>query len=116
MSIEILLYLAGVAESIKGISGIGILVAGFGLMFACIVIVIEEGDSPLKKAIRPFAKLLVMCVIINIITPSKQTMYSMIAIKAGKQIANNSNTNELLNKTYSIINNKLDKMLSENKQ
>jgi predicted tellurium resistance membrane protein TerC len=114
MSIEILLYLADVVESIGYITYFIMAVALFGVWIGCELI--HRGDKDGRPIIKKAIISLVIFTIINILIPSKNTMHSMIAIKAGKQIVNNGNANELLNKTYSIINNKLDKMLSENKQ
>ncbi len=111
MSLELLIYLAGFTEKLGCLfffSGV-LLLVGFSLTL------IAKSEDVFKTF-----RLTIACLVLSflsflavVLLPSEKTIYSIAAIKMGKEISKNEKVIETSDKIYKLLNQKLDEVLKE---
>lgn len=104
-----ILYLIEVISSLK-IVGIVLLVLG---AVTTLVLIVNNivGCEPIGNTWKKFLSLIIVGTSLLIFLPSKTTMYTMLGLKLGKEIVQSESVSSVLEKTYKIIDNKLDSIL-----
>lgn len=100
------LYLVDIIGNIP-IALISFLVVAIILIFFGLIHWEHEGNS---KILKIGAIIAVINILILVLIPSKKTMYMMMAVETGNKIIQQPEIKELLNKTLTIINHKLDEL------
>lgn len=100
------LYLVDVISNIP-IALIVFLIIAIFLIFFGLIHWEHEGNS---KIFKIGAIIAVINILILVLIPSKKTMYMMMAVETGNKIVQQPEIKELLNKTLTIINHKLDEL------
>lgn len=111
MNLTLALYLVNILDRLSILT---ILVAIIGLISVIIgiIYIVEEKDVALN--VYPILKKLALmtCVagILTVIIPNEKTMYLMMASSVTKEIAENPKFQEVGNRLYNIVNQKLDEL------
>lgn len=115
MSLELMIYLAEVSGTLKeGLIFISILLIAMFLIF--FPIILTEFKSELLKNKRFIIKSAIALIIIALagaLLPSEKTIYSIAAIKMGKELSKNENVIETYDKVYKLLNQKLDELIEK---
>lgn len=64
----------------------------------------------------PFIITFFVLIILNVLIPSQKTLYTLAGVYVGVQLMENPQTNELLNKSYKVINKKLDSLIEDSEK
>lgn len=99
-----------------GLYGFWISIAFFGVATFAWCINTCDGDSTFTeflKKIKKFAWIPIICLVINIFTPTKNTILISAGFQAGKEIIMSEPVNELFNKSYILLNQQLDKAIEK---
>lgn len=117
--------LVSVIYLIELISNLGNLFCTLLIISVCITIslgfifILSEGEFPTESFAKIFFKwvsiTVVVSVIFNTLLPSKKSMYLMAAAYAGEMVVNSNAFDETYGKLRSILNNKLDEIIQENR-
>lgn len=105
------LYLVDVISNIP-IALISVLVIAIILVFFGLIQWEHEGETIILKI---GAIMAVINIFVLVLIPSKKTMYMMMAVETGNKIIQQPEIKELLNKTLTIINHKLDELDGKDK-
>lgn len=111
-NIIILMYLIEVFESL---SNTVILISIFtliGLLIYCFISTTERGENAFYK-LRNYFYCCFAAIILTAFIPNKTVMYVAIGSYAGNTILENKDVNSILNKSYDIIDHKLDEILED---
>jgi len=122
MNLALLSYLFGMLQNLQGVCILGLFI-GIILIIMSPMIgdmltdkigkslenIKVENSKKTKQVIKRGFIILVISLIISIIIPSQRTFF----IYAGEKLSKQKNVNVILNKTYRLINKKLDKELKD---
>jgi hypothetical protein len=123
MNLAILMYLIDLFNTLDTVAGTLVLVTT-----ACSIILTvplladntpEKGDreydlhQKLYKSLKLSIKIAIVSGLVFVVIPSKSTMYSMTGLVVGEKIMNSERGNEVLDKSYNILINNLDKALED---
>lgn len=106
-----ILYLIGAISGLK-IVGIVLLSLGAGISFMIIVNDLVE-ENQIGDTWKKFLSLIIIGTSLLVFLPSKNTMYTMLGLKLGKEVVESESVSSVLEKTYKIIDNKLDSILED---
>lgn len=116
MSLELLIYLAGVADSLNVLIGLPAILGAIALiMFAMAKTFDGSWDEKTTKNYLLSCFVVFSLCVISALLPSSKTIYSIAAIKMGKEISKNEKVIETSDKVYKLLNQKLDEMLEVKK-
>ncbi len=113
MSLELLIYLADVSENMALLMLIFGIIFSIGSMFCFAAFM--ENDLKNWQWLAGFLILSCICLSGKILLPTKPTIYSIAAIKMGKEISKNEKVIETSDKIYKLLNQKLDEILEVKK-
>ena len=113
MKIELLLYLAGIVKPLNFLfSFLGSTLSVVGVVFT-IVAANEEND----KAMYIFERAAIfglICLFLGALTPSKESVYLISALKISEDTRKTTQMDALMSKSYQYINMQLDELIKEN--
>lgn len=107
--IDVLDKLSNVFAVSFGGSLIGILF-GAGMLFEYTEDRDESGIARMKRVIKTSGIVLLIATPLVVLTPSKQTLYAMLAADAGEKIVQSQEFKEIGGKALEALNKKLDEM------
>jgi predicted membrane protein len=114
MSLELLIYLADISDKFHHaglVLALMIFIMGF-VTTAILDVILTDKKLIIVPIVTIF--LVLSTIILTILTPSKETIYTIAAVKLGKEVSKNEKVLETTDKLYKILNSKLDEMLKEN--
>lgn len=111
MSLELLIYLAGFTEKL----GFLFFFSGVLLLVGSVIAFLARAEDILKTFRLPIGCLALafFSFLTVVMIPSEKTIYSIAAIKMGKEISKNEKVIETSDKIYKLLNQKLDEVLKE---
>lgn len=114
MDLAIVVYLIGLASSLKGVAGMVLLSTGIGIvalyMFGYIEEELQKVNSLIFKAIK---WLIIPSVVLITLLPSKTDMYIMTGLVVGEKVLTSEKGNELLDKSYLLLVSKIEKSIED---
>lgn len=114
MSLPLFIYLAELASTLSKAFAAFSFFSGILLFFSIIGLYIETNENLIKKlkiGLKISIPTFILCTLISIAIPSKDTMYLMAGGYAAQEIA----TSEVGDKVKIIINQELDKLIENQK-
>ena len=119
-TILVLIYLADVAFTIKVVAFITAFISFVAGAFSVAWVVIEGWDNKLellnmKTIFKVSVTTLILSVLLSIVVPQANTIYTITALKAGSIGVENIKGSEIYNKAMILINQKLDELIKEAK-
>lgn len=110
MELALLIYLAGVADSVNVAAVVALML--ILMLYGCYaMITLSEQNEP--KYRRMFVVFVVLLTSIATFTPDKETIYMMAAGYTGQKVVENIGSSEAVGKVQIILNNKLDEIIVE---
>ncbi len=111
MSLALIVYLAGIAEPLKDFMGLfGIVLLIIGVIWWLRSKESYEPASPPPKQLLPSG---VMLLLLGILVPNKETLYTMVAASTVQDIATSPKVQELGGKSLDVINKVMDDYLKQ---
>ncbi len=111
MSLALIVYLAGIAEPLKNFLGLfGIVLLIIGVIWWLRSKESYEPASPPPKQLLPSG---VMLLLLGILVPNKETIYTMVAAHTVQDIATSPKVQELGGKSLDVINKVMDDYLKD---
>lgn len=114
MSLELLIYLADVSENVGTLALVFAVICTFASV-ALFGATMDETIKTWKYFLWSFTATFFLCLTF-LVAPTKETIYSIAAIKMGREISKNEKVLETSDKIYKILNQKLDEILDEKKK
>ena len=116
------LYLADVVGTIGTISGLAILIISGILVFAIPIYVISYSNGDVKEENKPFYSklfkrmgiILSLAIFLNIVTPSKNTIYMMLGVQVTGNLIQEASKSPITEKALQLLESKLDEAIKEN--
>lgn len=124
MNLEIMIYLAGIAKGLKDlIELIGILsvIGSVGFIFIVSMFMsMDHGSDDYltnitknKKIVGKMPYIGIALVFVSILIPNDKTIYAIAAANVSKQIVQSKDFTTLYDKTYKLLEQKLDEQLEQ---
>ena len=107
MDLVTIIYLGDIVKGLKALC----LMAAIPSILAAVVFFIEE-ERKISIRLGAFSAL---AWFMFIVIPSKETIYTIAAVKYGEQVLKTSEAKEVGEKVYKILNQKLDEALKDEK-
>lgn len=114
MDLAIVVYLIGLASSLKGVAGMVLLSTGIGIAGLCMFGYIEEKMQKATPLIFKAVKwLIIPSVVLMTLLPTKTDMYIMTGLVVGEKVLTSEKGNELLDKSYLLLVSKIEKSIED---
>lgn len=114
MDLAIVVYLIGLAASLK-LAAVAVLLITFSsILFAFIIGYAEDNLHKIKPPLLKTIKwLIIPSVVLITALPSKTDMYIMTGLVVGEKVLTSEKGNELLDKSYLLLVSKIEKTIEE---
>lgn len=111
MELALLIYLAGVADSVNVAAVVALML--IFILYGCYAMYTLSEQDELPKYKRMFVLWTVLLTSIATFTPDKETIYMMAAGYTGQKVVENISSSEAVGKVQVILNNKLDEIIAK---
>lgn len=114
MELAFFFYAAGIVDKLSSISGLVAIVLAFFIAFICFVFTVEDMFENINKGYLKTGIIITFLLgTLSILTPSKETMYTMAAAYGVQSAAENPNVQRVAGKSLQILESKLDEFIKE---
>lgn len=112
MDLVTIIYLGDVVDRIAGF--LSLLGGSMIIISIFLILAMFEFDwRPQISHVVIYFATAILLILISILIPSKQTIYTIAAVKYGEQVIKTPEAREVGEKVYKILNQKLDEVLKE---
>lgn len=116
------LYLADVVNSIGFISGLAVFITTVAICVTALIFTIaycngdidEDKKTFFTKAVRKFSIILLVSIVFNVVTPSKNTIYMMLGVQVTGNLIQEASKSPITEKALQLLESKLDEAIKEN--
>lgn len=114
MDLAIVVYLIGLAASLKSVAVAVMIFTFSSILFAFIIGYAEDNLHKIKPPLLKTLKwLIIPSIVLLTIVPSKTDMYIMTGLVVGEKVITSEKGNELLDKSYLLLVSKIEKTIEE---
>lgn len=112
-----LIYLADIADQIKVTLVVLLSISGLLYFFTYAAVCNDKAlchiELKVRKSLKPFLCIWITLFLIRMFMPSNTFLYTLAGVSISKEILKSEKTDVLLNKSYKVLNKKLDEYLKK---